>query len=109
MGGWIAMKLALKVPYLVHRLILEDTAGISPPSDQSRDDAILSSLNKTRIPTLIIWGRNDDVIPASIAETIRSSLESSQLVVVEDAGHVPHWEQPSVFENAVVHFLEVSQ
>jgi pimeloyl-ACP methyl ester carboxylesterase len=107
MGGWIAMKIALKDPELIDRLILEDTAGISPPTDESTDDVILSSLNRTGIPTLIIWGWNDDVIPPSIAETIRSSLDSSRLVMVEDAGHVPHWEQPRVFEKAVLHFLDV--
>jgi pimeloyl-ACP methyl ester carboxylesterase len=105
MGGWIAMKLALIDPQSVDHLILEDTAGISLASDESTE--ILSVLDGTRIPTLIIWGRNDDLIPTSIAEKIHSSLQSSQLLMVEGAGHVPHWEQPRVFEQAVLRFLDV--
>ncbi len=102
MGGWIAMKLALIEPSLVSSLILEDTAGLSA----SEPAGILSRLNETRIPTLVVWGANDAVIPSSTAQLIRSSLESSRLVIIDGGGHVPHWERPQAFNEAVLSFLE---
>ena len=102
MGGWIAMRLALIKPSLVISLILEDTAGLS--SSESLET--LSRLNASRIPTLVVWGSNDAVIPSSTAELIGSSVDSSHVVIIDSGGHVPHWEQPHAFNEAVISFLE---
>ena len=59
MGGWIAMRIARIRPELIESIILEDSAGVSDPSD---DQSILD-LNSSGIPVLIIWGINDRIIP----------------------------------------------
>ena len=102
MGGWIAMKLAMNEPSLVSSLILEDTAGLS----SSDSVETLSRLKSSRIPTLVVWGSNDTVIPSSTGELIHSSVDSSLLVIINGGGHVPHWEQPQAFNEAVISFLE---
>ena len=55
MGGWIAMRIASIRPERVQSLILEDSAGVSDPSD----DQSFLNLNFSGIPVLIVWGIND--------------------------------------------------
>ncbi len=46
------------------------------------------------IPTVIVWGRHDPVIPLRAAETARDLIQGSKLVVV-DSGHLPHTTDPA--------------
>ncbi len=103
MGGWLAMRLASSQSSLVRCLVLEDTAGFSEGAESAR---MLISLNRSGIPILIVWGAEDSVIPISTADRLHSVLKTSRLVVIEGAGHVPHWERPQLFNRAVVSFLD---
>ncbi len=103
MGGWLAMTLASIQPSQVSHLILEDTAGFSEGPEFSR---MLPSLERSGIPILIVWGAEDSVIPISTADRLHSALKTSRLVLMEGAGHVPHWERPELFNPAVLSFLD---
>ncbi|MDA4136957.1 MAG: alpha/beta hydrolase [Thaumarchaeota archaeon] len=98
MGGWIGMRLASLHAGIVSRLVLEDTAGSRSEDAKALEDA--------GIPTLIIWGEADDILPVSEARGLHSRLAGSQLKVVHGAGHVPHWEEPDVFNGLVTDFLQ---
>ncbi len=39
------------------------------------------------LPSLIVWGRNDEVVPASAGEVYNASIPGSRLVTVENCGH----------------------
>ncbi len=101
MGGWIAMRIASIRPERVQSLILEDSAGVSDPSD---DQSILN-LNFSGIPVLIVWGINDRIIPVDAARYLHSKIKSSSLNVLQGTGHVPHWEKPDEFNRLVLDFL----
>jgi pimeloyl-ACP methyl ester carboxylesterase len=58
------------------------------------------------VPTLIIWGENDTITPLKIGEAINGIIPGSKLVVIEDAGHNPMWDQPESFNAEVVKFLD---
>jgi len=58
------------------------------------------------VPTLIIHGADDKIIPASEAEAMHAAIEDSELVIIDDAGHLPNLEQPDAFNDAIVDFLE---
>ena len=47
-------------------------------------------------PTSLLWGRHDRMCPLTVAEHAAAAFEWP-LHVIEDAGHVPHIEQPDVF------------
>lgn len=49
---------------------------------------------KTPIPKLLIWGREDAVVPFANAENVRSRLAGVEFHALERAGHVPHFEMP---------------
>ena len=58
-------------------------------------------------PTLLIWGAGDRLInPESYAQRLHQDMPGSNLVVVEKAGHLPHQEQPQVFNQLVMDFLK---
>lgn len=58
-----------------------------------------------RVPTLIVWGRQDRIIPASIGERLHQAIPGSRLFMIEDSGHSPAEEQPQVLLPVVESFL----
>ena len=63
-------------------------------------------LDSIRVPTLVVWGEHDVLMPRRLAETWRDAIPGAQLAVLPDAGHVPMVESPSAFVDAVLGFLE---
>ena len=57
-------------------------------------------------PTLIVWGREDRIVPAICGEQYRQLLPSARLKVLDQCGHLPPIEQPDAFARLVVDFLE---
>ena len=56
----------------------------------------LNRLHKIKnIPTLILWGIHDNVIPLEHSKFFKDSIENSQLEVIDDAGHAPFAEKPT--------------
>lgn len=53
-----------------------------------------TALTESDIPILIIWGEQDSWIPVSMAHRLHQALPHSELLIFEDAGHVPMEEIP---------------
>ncbi|VAV87446.1 hypothetical protein MNBD_ALPHA04-2149 [hydrothermal vent metagenome] len=58
-------------------------------------------LGDLKVPTLIIWGRDDRLIDVSSAEAIHAGVEGSELLILEETGHIPMIEKPK--ETAAAH------
>lgn len=58
------------------------------------------------MPTLIVWGDCDEIIPVSHAHHAHQAIPGSRLEILEGAGHFPHVEQPERFVEVLVDFLE---
>jgi pimeloyl-ACP methyl ester carboxylesterase len=56
-------------------------------------------------PTLLVWGRQDAVVPISSCELYQKGIAGSQAKIIEDCGHMPEMEKPEEFAKAVVDFL----
>lgn len=56
-------------------------------------------------PTLIIWGKQDQLIPPIYAEEYKKHFFRAQIVYIDQCGHDPTIEQPDEFAQAVVAFL----
>ena len=61
------------------------------------------------VPTLIIWGTADRVIPVEHAYSAHELMPGSRLVVVEGAGHFLPFENPTAFLDALVPFLDETE
>jgi pimeloyl-ACP methyl ester carboxylesterase len=58
-----------------------------------------------KLPTLILWGGRDRLIPPSVAQQFQQQISGSQLVVFDALGHVPQEEDPAATVAAVKQFL----
>jgi len=56
-------------------------------------------------PTLVIWGRYDELASPETADRLHRDIPNSKLVWIEDAGHLPQLEKPEEFNRAVAEFL----
>lgn len=63
------------------------------------------ALARAAVPALVMVGADDAYTPLSDAETLRSLIPSADLVVIEQAGHLPGAEQPEAFNDALLNFL----
>lgn len=63
------------------------------------------TLAEVRVPTLILCGADDAYTPIVDAELIRTLIPGSDLVIVENAGHLPGLESPAEVNAALLTFL----
>lgn len=61
------------------------------------------------MPTLIIWGDRDDIIPVSHAYAAHQAMPGSRLVIIEGVGHFPQIEAPEQFVDALVDFIDSTE
>lgn len=62
-------------------------------------------LPRVETETLIVWGRQDEIVPVICGEQYRRLLPRATLQVLEGCGHSPPIEQPDVFARLVLDFL----
>lgn len=63
------------------------------------------NLSSVSVPTLVMTGDDDQIIPTSQSLKLASAIPGATLVVVPQCGHIPHEEAPADFLNAMVNFL----
>jgi pimeloyl-ACP methyl ester carboxylesterase len=62
-----------------------------------------------RMPTLIVWGDQDKIIPLLHAYQAHEVLPDSRLAVMKGAGHAPHFEDPATFAQILEDFLDTTE
>ncbi len=62
-------------------------------------------LSSIEVPTIIIHGEDDQIVPLAEAQEMYAAMPDSNLFIVENAGHLPPMEQPDVFNGIVAEFL----
>lgn len=71
-----------------------------------RGEDLLDDFAKTiKTPTLLIWGRQDGLVPLSDGERLHKDISGSTMVVIDECGHIPNLEKPGEFNAAVLKFL----
>lgn len=72
--------------------------------DLLRDDveALLPSIE---VPTLVIWGSRDPLVPPRLGQVLAQRLPNAQYTEIAHAGHVVMVDQPAAFNRAVIDFL----
>jgi len=69
---------------------------------------LVDQLKHIDAPALLVWGRNDQITPPSVAELFHRELPSSELVFFDRCGHAPPLEHPERFAHEVRRFLDLS-
>jgi pimeloyl-ACP methyl ester carboxylesterase len=75
---------ALTIPKGVWRAALEGLLAAVPPTQRGT----------ITVPTLILWGAEEDVPPANQGRELAAAIKGSRLVTYEGTGHLVLWEQP---------------
>ena len=127
--GWIYPFLfGMELPQLVSTVFHNPVAALAlAPKDQSvdtlvelyRQSAALARvawnpylynpllrrrLARITTPTLLCWGRHDQVAPPLCADAWVKEIPGARLVTFEESGHVPHLEEPEAVAAAVIEF-----
>jgi pimeloyl-ACP methyl ester carboxylesterase len=108
----LVMQLVLRYPErlspaLAHELILSSgKPGFVPALDALMSYSFRDRLSEIEIPVLIVWGRNDMLVPVEDAQEYEDLIgANARAVIFEDTGHVPMIERPSRFNALVSEFL----
>ena len=65
-----------------------------------------ANYHKLTMPTLILWGDSDTVIPLKEGKYLQSLLPDAELVLMEGVNHIPHLEDQERFIQVVLGFLD---
>jgi pimeloyl-ACP methyl ester carboxylesterase len=76
--------------------------GEAPPPTPSAERAY----DRITVPTLVIEGAGDKLLPAGWAADIASRIAGARSAVVDSAGHCPQLERPEVVNDLLLRFLE---
>ncbi len=98
---------ALVDQFLTQRVLANDGYTINSliESIRRKEDYLNDRLGEIRKPTLIIWGRQDGIIPVSDADVFNKGIAGSQKIIFENCGHAPQVEKALDFNREVLKFL----
>jgi pimeloyl-ACP methyl ester carboxylesterase len=68
-------------------------------------EVLVDRLSHLKVPTLVVWGARDRVLPCSQGQEAAARLLEGTLELVPDCGHAPHVEQPERFVSGLGEFL----
>ena len=73
--------------------------------EEMRDHDIIRDMGNIKVPSLIIGGEHDYVIPSYLQRMIHQYLEGSELYIVKDGSHVPQVDFPDLINDRMLHFF----
>lgn len=98
---------ALVDQFMTLRVLANDGNTINSliESIKRKEDFLNNRLGEIKKPTLIIWGKQDGLLPVANAYTFNKGIANSELVIFDACGHVPQFEKAADFNNKVMEFL----
>ena len=70
------------------------------------DENLEDLLAKIKAPTLIIWGKKDDVLPLRDAQELKEKIAGAELKIISEAKHSPHREAPEELAEIISQFVK---
>jgi pimeloyl-ACP methyl ester carboxylesterase len=69
---------------------------------------VYERIGKLGIPTLVFWGRQDATVPFEHSLDLLKAIPHAYLAIIENCGHIPHYERPSEVHPILLEFLSRS-
>ena len=69
------------------------------------DKGLKKRIHRVKAPTLVVWGKEDRLVPPVYADEFTSRIPGARAQTVEGAGHAPHLEQPEKVARMVADFV----
>ena len=79
---------------------------ISPGSRAFHDPQLRKWLHRIDVPTLIVWGDGDKILPEPYGEAYHRLIKGSRLEVLPACGHIPHVEKADAFVGLFTRFAD---
>jgi pimeloyl-ACP methyl ester carboxylesterase len=118
-GAYIAAEMAAADPRIFSKMVLVAPMGIKPRQGEILDFFELTIrrhlratvadphlLSGVKIPTLLIWGTRDQVVPRGCIDAYQQALAAAQVATIEGVGHRPEIENEPQFSRLVTQFLK---
>lgn len=87
------------------RALIRSALRILPPDL----DEVVKRYPSIAVPTLLLWGREDRVVPLWVAERLAAELPDARLAVIERCGHLPPEERPEESLRILERFLDETE
>ena len=84
---------------------LSRPGGPAAPAQAMRNRITFSLLERIEVPTLLITGGADLYAPPPVLALFTARIRGAESVIVPEVGHSAYWEQPEIFNRAVLDFL----
>lgn len=69
-------------------------------------ELLIAQYQTIKAPVLIIWGREDEIVPLKVGLNFKKDIPGAELVVLPHCGHIPLEEEPGATRQAIVEFLK---
>lgn len=95
----------------IARVLVPDFFRTSPASIAIAGTQVLLAdirerMHAVHVPTLLVWGANDPLVPLRYGEAMQEEIAGARLVVIPRAAHVPMWDAPEEFNRVALSFIE---
>jgi abhydrolase domain-containing protein 14 len=97
MSGRFSLPLLERRPGYVAGFVAVAPAGVA---------SHLEAIRGSEIPALVIWGKDDKVVPPKESRALAEALPNSRRVELEGAGHACYLDQPEAFHRELLTFLK---
>ena len=67
--------------------------------------AMYEAVAKAGVPVLLIWGKQDPVVPFIYSDSLRIRMPAAEFLPVDSSGHLPHMEQSATVREKMLAFL----
>jgi pimeloyl-ACP methyl ester carboxylesterase len=81
--------------------LFETAKSLIPPDI----DALTREYRRINVPTLILWGEQDRIVPVELGMRLNRDIPDSKLYVLDRCGHIPQEEEPERALTAIKNFL----
>lgn len=100
------------LPIIINIFITRiNSPGAKYPFESAYQNSTTTQIDLSRlksiedIPTLIIWGKSDNLIPIEYSEPFKQVFKNYRVEMIEDAGHAPFVEKPAIICEILHSFL----
>ena len=100
------------LPIIINIFITRiNSPGAKYPFESAYQNSTATQIDLSRlksiedIPTLIIWGKSDNLIPIEYSEPFKQVFKNYRVEMIEDAGHAPFVEKPAIICEILHSFL----
>lgn len=71
-----------------------------------RSGEFLTDLEKVKVPTLVLWGEEDEIVPIEYGRIMNEKIDNSEFRVISQAGHSPNLNRASETAENIIDFFK---